>query len=180
MNKYLSSFVLFLGLVLSTSANADNVRLKFNKLSGQAKASNLILTNVQTKLQCHFIRRRDGGHLIRTRLPLTRLELVQGEGEKLQYKIHVKKGSLTEFLPGFDIHSCAVALIILGKDVNGKNMLGDVVLVGNLQGETDPVILDLMQDREQATEFLTKRLNELELIPGQNSRGKYRIIEKPL
>ena len=171
MKNTLYLFVLFSLLMFSQNIFAENVKLKYKAKSGTIETHGLTVDQVQAKLQCIFTHKKNGGYLIRRRYAFTQINASQD-----QFDIKIKKSSLTEWLPGFKLESCAFILVTLGKDSNGKSRLGDVVLLGKLNESMSSSELQFMQDRIEADNYLNKRIQSLKL--GMKMvRGKYRISE---
>jgi hypothetical protein len=159
-------------ILLSSTLLADNIRLKYQPINSNISAEGVVLEQIQAKLRCHFIRKKDDGNLIRRRNIFTKVDAITDD----TYSLAIKKGSLTEWLPGFETHNCAYVLIILGKDTNGRAMLGDIVIMGQVTGSMSDQELSWMQNKTEADQYLKKRFSELRLITG-HINGKYRIVE---
>lgn len=154
-------------LLVWTSAQAENVKLRYSEINSELKSDGLEIEQVQAKLRCHFVRKKDGGNLIRRRYVFSKYDAG---------KLWIKKASLTEWLPGFDLRSCAYILIVLGKDEQGKSMMGDIVLMGQVRGDMSADDLRWMQDRTEADVYLNKRLEDITLVSGKDTRGRRRIV----
>ena len=158
-----------LTLLLSTTLMAENVKLRFSAIDNELKSEGLNIEQVQAKLRCHFVRTRDGGNFVSRRYPFT---------QYFDGQIKVKKSSLSEWLPGLELRSCAYILIVTGKDDEGRPMLGDIILMGKMRGDMSDDELRWMQNRSEADVYLNKRLEDMTLVKGKDERGRRRIIEK--
>lgn len=165
----MKSILLVLGILFTSPLFAENVKLKFSAIDSELKSEGLKIEQIQAKLRCHFVRTRDGGNFVSRRYPFT---------QYMDGQIKVKKSSLTEWLPGMELRSCAYVLIVTGKDDEGKPMLGDIILMGKMRGDMSDDELRWMQDREEADVYLKKRLEDIILVKGKDQRGRRRIIEK--
>lgn len=167
-------FTLFIALLFITSAQAENVKLRFSAIDATIDLQDIAVTQVQTKLRCVFYDSKRGGFIVSRRYPFT--QVIPGD-QSVQIKI--KKSSLTEWLTKrFKLESCAFVLITMGTDHEGKSRMGDIVLMGQLKGQMSERDLEWMQNKEDADIYLNKRLETMTLGMGQ-VRGKNRIVELP-
>ena len=156
------------------SASADIVRLKFTPKVGTIHTLGFKLTDVQAKLKCNFLTKRSSKNVVSRRYPFTSISSDNSDPNLVTIKI--KKSSLTEFLPGLRVISCAYILVVIGTNEEGYARIGDIVLMGRSWGEMPPDELEMMLNSKVANIYLAKRLSNLQLEIGEVN-GKVRIIE---
>ncbi|MBY0413218.1 MAG: hypothetical protein K2Q18_03590 [Bdellovibrionales bacterium] len=148
-------------ITLSTTAFADNVKVVAPALEGKVTITtpNLTLTDWQAVMSCHFDYK--GSRKESVRYPQTFVKKTENETE---FSISAKKGSLTEYLPGWRLLTCAYKLILLGKDTDSnKAVFGEIYLLGQEFGEMDPIDLKDMQNKDFVAKVLTDKFKELKL-----------------
>lgn len=155
---------LFLSITLSvficSNALADNISIKTPELNGKIifKAQNFKLTDWQAVMSCHFDykgSRKGVQRFIQT--------FVQPEAEN-NYLIRIKKGSLSEFLPGWDLLTCAYKLILIGRDtVTNKSLFGEIYLLGKEHGQMEMEDIRDFENIDYVTKALGDKLNDLKL-----------------
>jgi hypothetical protein len=163
--------VIIISCLVIPQVFAENVKMKFFAVDTTIPTEQVIITQAQAKLRCVFTKSNQSGGLVRRRYPLTRIQVSSDS-----FKLNIKKSSLTEWLPGFNLKSCAYVLITIGQDSLGKTVMGDIVLLGKLYGVMSQDELDFIQNRSDANIFLQKRLQYLRLGI-RVVRGKRIIIE---
>lgn len=156
--------VLVLGLSLWISNSfAANVKIHLAPLDEVLAVSDVILTQVQAKVQCLFEAANDEVK-IRERYVLTRLDRIsQG-----QYRIRTGKANLNAWLPEYDLRQCRYQLIVLGEDLDGNALIGDIALLDSgltrassievIQARMRRLLLGKVGERDQAS---LKDLNQL-------------------
>ena len=169
--KTISILVIASLLFMSQNSFAENVKLRYKEKMGTVETHGITVDQVQAKLRCVFFHKKKGGFLIRRRYAFTQIQSQQDF-----FDIKIKKSSLTEWLPGFKVESCAFVLVTLGKDLDGRTRMGDVVLLGQLNGTMSQADLAFMQNKDEVDAYLSKRLQNLKLGL-KRVRGKTRIAE---
>lgn len=156
--------VLVLGLSLWISNSfAANVKIHLAPVDEVLAVSDVILTQVQAKVQCLFEAANDEVK-IRERYVLTRLDRIsQG-----QYRIRTGKANLNAWLPEYDLRQCRYQLIVLGEDLDGNALIGDIALLDSgltrsssieiIQTRLRRLLLGKVGERDQAS---LKDLNQL-------------------
>lgn len=156
--------VLVLGLSLWISNSfAANVKIHLAPVDEVLAVSDVILTQVQAKVQCLFEAANDEVK-IRERYVLTRLDRIsQG-----QYRIRTGKANLNAWLPEYDLRQCRYQLIVLGEDLDGNALIGDIALLDSgltrassievIQARMRRLLLGKVGERDQAS---LKDLNQL-------------------
>ena len=144
---------------LALNAQADIVSFKTPEINGKIRTDdNLVLTDWQVIMSCHFDVK--GVRKESVRYPHTILKKISGN----QYSLYVKKGSLSEMLPGWKLLTCAYKLLLIGKNLDlDKNLMGEIYLLGQEFGEMDPEDLKDIQNREYVEKVLTDKTRELSL-----------------
>ncbi len=171
MYKLIISFLI---LFLSQSSFAENVKIKAKAHNGEIITHGFKLDLMQGELLCRFYSEKLGVQKVRRRY----MQMLSKENSPGHYSFKVKKISLTEWLPTFEIKNCAYKFIILGKNEKDRTFLGDVVLAG--QEHVDMSIEDIrqMEDRQWLHQRISSEISPLELIIGKNVKGNLAIIKK--
>ena len=149
-----------LSLMISNTAFADNVFVKTPELKGKISVpSNLLLTDWQTIMSCHFDYK--GSRKESIRYPQTILKNI-GNNE---YSLFVKKGSLSEMLPKWRLLTCAYKLLLIGKnsDQNNRSIMGEIYLLGQEHGEMSADELKDMQNKLYVAKILADKTEDLQL-----------------
>lgn len=144
---------------LSLSAKADIVSFKAPEINGKIRTDdNLVLTDWQAIMSCHFDVK--GVRKESVRYPQTILKKISNN----QYSLYVKKGSLSEMLPGWRLLTCAYKLLLIGKNLDlDKSLMGEIYLLGQEFGEMDPEDLKDIQNKEYVEKVLTDKTRDLSL-----------------
>lgn len=155
------SFII--SLLMALPAFADSVSVKAPALEGKINITtpNLTLTDWQAVMSCHFDYK--GSRKESVRYPQTFIKAVSGTSGS-EFNISVKKGSLSEFLPGWRLLTCAYKLILLGRDTDAnKAVFGEIYLMGQEFGEMDPEDLKDMQNKDFVAKVLSDKFRQLKL-----------------
>lgn len=153
------AFSFFL-LILSTQAFAEIVSVKSPELNGKITvSSNLVLTDWQTIMSCHFDYKGSRKESLRY------LQTILKNTEINEYSIKIKKGSLSEALPKWKLLTCAYKLLFIGKnmDQNGRNIMGEIYLLGQEHGEMTTDELQHMQNKNFVAKYLADKVEDLKL-----------------
>lgn len=154
--KILVSVFIF---VLTLSAHAASFSYKAPELKGTIVSPGLELTDWQAVMSCHFDHK--GVRKESIRYPQTWVEKT-GTGE---YTLKVKKGSLSEMLPGWKLLTCAYKLILIGKDQHSlKTAFGEIYLLGQEHGEMNEIDLRDMMNKEWVGKVLSDKTAPLRLL----------------
>lgn len=152
-------FLLFL-LLICNSAFADIVSVKSPELSGKVTVtSNLVLTEWQTIMSCHFDykgSRKESVRYLQTNLKNTEIN---------EYSMTIKKGSLSEALPNWRLLTCAYKILFLGKnmDLSGRAIMGEIFLLGQENGEMSADELKHMQNKNFVAKYLADKVEDMKL-----------------
>lgn len=139
----MKAFLVFCSLFFFTfNASADNIRLKVPAIEGQIETSDIEITDSQVQLICHFFSEKLNVFKRRVRYAHTYHKKISANS----YSIKMKKLSLTEILPTFELKRCAYKLILIGKDHEDKTLLGDLVLLGSEEETMDNGDIVQMKD----------------------------------
>jgi len=150
-------------LSLFTSQSfADIVRFKAPEVNGAIKAHGINLTDWQAVMSCHF--NYKGSRKESIRYPQTWIKKT-GPND---YSLKIKKGSLSEFLPGWRLLTCAYKLILIGKKEQNKTAFGEIYLLGQEHGEMDEIDLKDMQNKSWVKKVLAEKTELLELMISEN------------
>ena len=152
--------LILLFTILTTQAFADNISIKTPELNGKIifQAVNFKLTDWQAVMSCHFDYKGSRKGVLR--YPQT---FVQAEAPN-EYIIRIKKGSLSEILPGWDLLTCAYKLILIGRDtVTNKSLFGEIFLLGQEHGQMEMEDIRDFENKEYVTKALGDKLNDLKL-----------------
>jgi hypothetical protein len=168
----MKSLAIFLSvLIYSQLALADKITLKFTPQKEIFQTRDLVIEQIQAKMRCHFT--KNGRHLYARRYPRTIIKKLNND----QYEIKIVKSKLKERPYKAALHSCAYVLIVLGDDLNGRSLVGDIVLMGQMNGQMTAEEFEEMSNSETASLYLGEMLRELKLTVGQTSRGR-RIVRE--
>ncbi len=139
-------------LVFSSGVlRAEIVRYKAPLINGKLIANNLEMTDWQAVMSCHF--NYYGSRKESIRYPQTFLTKSDGNS----YNLKVKAGSLSEYLPHWELLTCAYKLILIGKNATTHQLaFGEIYLLGKESGVMSEAELQAIQD----TNFVTKALND--------------------
>lgn len=159
--------LLFIAILYSVSNSiwAINFRAKAPAVSSQIYTDGLTLTDSQVTLSCRFHHENGQNRMNRIRYALTHHEQI-GEHE---YSMKIKKISLTEWLPKFDLYNCSYKLIAIAKDKNGKIYLGDLIFHGSEKEEMNAnEIIQFKKDLLKVDQTLSKLSIFIESRNGKN------------
>lgn len=147
-------------LLLSFELKADIVRVVAPQINGKIRvSSNLMLTDWQAVMSCHFD--HNGVRKESIRYPQTILKKITGD----EYSLFIKKGSLSEMLPNWRLLTCAYKMILIGKNTDlGRSILGEIYFLGQEHGEMDPEELKDMQNKEYVAKVLFDKTRDLRLV----------------
>lgn len=149
-----------LSLFLCNMAFADIISVKAPPLKGKILVtSNLVLTDWQTIMSCHFDYKGSRKESVRY------LQTIMKKTDINEYSIDIKKGSLSEALPNWRLLTCAYKLLFIGKnmDLNGRSILGEIYLLGQEYGEMSKDELSQMQNKNFLAKYLTDKIEEVNL-----------------
>ncbi|MBC7539677.1 MAG: hypothetical protein H7281_12715 [Bacteriovorax sp.] len=150
----------FLLLLVSFNVFADNVFVRTPELTGKLTAPAVLnLTDWQTIMSCHF--NFKGSRKESVRYPQT---IIKSLGNN-EYSLFIKKGSLSETLPGWKLLTCAYKLLLIGKnsDLNGRSVFGEIYLLGQEHGEMSTDELKDMQNKNYVAKILTDKTQDLKI-----------------
>lgn len=150
----------FLLLLVSQQAFADLVSVKTPELNGKITvASNLVLTDWQTIMSCHFDYKGSRKESVRY------LQTILKNTDINEYSMNIKKGSLSEALPNWRLLTCAYKLLFIGKnmDLNGRSIMGEIYLLGQEHGEMSKDELTHMQNKNFVAKYLADRIEDMKL-----------------
>ena len=140
--ELISPLLVGLTLLVSTSSMAENVKMKFTQKSFNfIEEDGLKIEQIQAKLRCHFVHMTRGNNQISGRYPFTRISY--SENNQI---LNIKKSSLTEFMPNFDLINCSYLLVVLGRNNAGKLIGGDIALLGSLKSQMSSQELKFIQN----------------------------------
>ncbi len=160
MKKLITLFTLVL---LSLNAHADNVKYKTPAINGKLIANNIEMTDWQAVMSCHF--NYQGGRKESIRYPQTFLTKTEGTN----YTLKIKAGSLSEFLPHWDLLTCAYKLILIGKNATTHSLaFGEIFLMGKESGVMSESELQSMMDINYVTKVLNEKTKELSVSFGKD------------
>lgn len=151
------SIVIIVALLFSSTLFADVVSFKTPEVNGRLNAPAIKLTDWQAVMSCHFD--HNGVRKESIRYPQTWVKKIN----EIDYSLKVKKGSLSEMLPGWRLLTCAYKLILIGKKDNGKTAFGEIYLLGQEFGEMDEIDLNDLQNKEWVAKVLTEKTAEIKL-----------------
>lgn len=147
-------------LLASFELKADIVSVKAPEINGKIRvSSNLVLTDWQAVMSCHFDHK--GVRKESIRYPQTILKKISND----EYSLFVKKGSLSEMLPNWRLLTCAYKMILIGKNTDlSRSILGEIYFLGQEHGEMDAEELKDMQNKEYVAKVLTDKTRDLRLV----------------
>ena len=151
--------LLLIAFCLST-AYADVVSFKAPEVNDKIRVSkNLILTDWQAVMSCHFDVK--GVRKESIRYPQTILKKTATD----EYSLFVKKGSLSEMLPGWRLLTCAYKIILIGKNTElERSIMGELYLLGQESGEMDSNDLKDIQNKEFVAKVIADKTREISLV----------------
>ena len=150
----------FLLVLVTGQASAAVVTVKSPELKGKVSvSSNLVLTDWQTIMSCHFDYKGSRKESVRY------LQTILKNTDINEYSLFIKKGSLSEALPKWRLLTCAYKLLVIGKnmDQNGRSMMGEIYLLGQEHGEMTVDELQHMQNKNFVAKFLADKVEDLKL-----------------
>ena len=150
----------FLLVLVTGQASAAVVTVKSPELKGKVSvSSNLVLTDWQTIMSCHFDYKGSRKESVRY------LQTILKNTDINEYSLFIKKGSLSEALPKWRLLTCAYKLLFIGKnmDQNGRSMMGEIYLLGQEHGEMTVDELQHMQNKNFVAKFLADKVEDLKL-----------------
>jgi len=161
-------------LFLCQLSMAENIKIKVKAHKGEIITNGFTLGQMQGQLLCVFYSEKLGVQKVRRRY----MQMLSKNVGEERYEFSVKKTSLTEWMPTFEIKSCAYKFIILGQKPNGKTALGDIVLAGAEHIVMSKEDIRQMEDRKWINEKVSSSIHPLSLVIGKDSKGRTRIIKK--
>ena len=150
----------FLLLLVSFNTFAGSVYVRTPELSGKLTVPSVLnLTDWQTIMSCHFDYK--GSRKESVRYPQT---IIKGLGNN-DYSLFIKKGSLSETLPGWRLLTCAYKILLIGKnsDLNNRSVFGEIFLMGQEQGEMSADELRDIQNKNFVAKILTDKTQDLKI-----------------
>ncbi|MBC7714956.1 MAG: hypothetical protein H7177_16540 [Rhizobacter sp.] len=147
-------------LLVCTNAFADNVFIKTPELNGKLTAPAVLnLTDWQTIMSCHFDYK--GSRKESVRYPQT---IVKSLGNN-EYSLFIKKGSLSETLPGWRLLTCAYKILLIGKnsELNNRSVFGEIFLMGQEHGEMSADELKDIQNKNFVAKILSDKTQDLKI-----------------
>ena len=146
--------------VIGLSAEASVVSFKAPEVNGKIKVGpNLILTDWQAVMSCHFDVK--GVRKESILYPQTILKKISAD----EYSLFVKKGSLSEMLPGWKLLTCAYKIILIGKNTDlERSIFGEIYLLGQEFGEMDPNDLKDIQNKDYVAKVIADKTRLLSLL----------------
>lgn len=159
-----SKTILFtLVFAFSSGLLAETVRYKAPVINGKLIANNIEMTDWQAVMSCHF--NYQGRRKESIRYPQTFLTEHVGNS----YTLRIKAGSLSEFLPNWELLTCAYKLILIGKNtITHQSAFGEIYLLGKESGVMSESELQSMQDINQVTKALNEKTRELVITNGKD------------
>jgi hypothetical protein len=157
--------ILFTLVFLSFSSilKAENVRFKTPAIDGKLIANNIEVTDWQAVMSCHF--NFKGQRKESIRYPQTFLV----KQNSSTYTLKIKAGSLSEFLPGWDLLTCAYKLLFIGKNITTHQLaFGEIFLLGKESGEMSESELKSMQDYSMVSKILSEKTKDLTISNGKD------------
>ena len=142
----------------STLSNAASFSFKAPEINGSIQSRSIELTDWQAVMSCHFDVK--GVRKESIRYPQTWIKKTS-EGS---YSLKVKKGSLSEFLPGWRLVTCAYKLILIGKNLETKKTaFGEIYFIGQEFGEMSESDLNDIKNREWVAKVLNEKMDVLQI-----------------
>jgi hypothetical protein len=162
--NHMKTITIFFALLLFYSnAFADNVRFKAPPINGKLIANNIEMTDWQTAMSCHFNYR--GKRIQSIRYPQTWLNKIDTN----TYSLKIKGGTLNEFLPHFELLTCAYKLILIGKNQTTHQLsFGEIYLLGKESGVMSESELQAMQELPTVAKALNEKTKELTITNGKD------------
>lgn len=162
--KHMKTMTIFFTLLfIYSNAFADNVRFRAPQISGKLIANNIEMTDWQTVMSCHFNYRGQRKESIR--YPQTWLKKIDNN----TYSLKIKAGSLSEFLPHFELLTCAYKLILIGKNQTTHQLsFGEIYLLGKETGVMSESELQTMQEFSTVSKLLNEKTKELTVTNGKD------------
>lgn len=132
-----------------TSSWGARVKIELAPFDELLAVSDVMLTQVQMKVQCQFVshEKKNPKTIVRERYILTRLDRIE-EGS---YRIRTGKASFSTWMPEYQLKSCRYQMIALAEDFSGTGLIGDFSL------------LDDELNRKDAHARIKRRLNSIVL-----------------
>lgn len=159
----LKTFFFTLVLAFSAQAMAEVVRFKAPLINGKLIANNIEMTDWQTVMSCHFNYRGQRKESIR--YPQTFLTEHTGNS----YNLRIKAGSLSEYLPNWELLTCAYKLILIGKNITTHQLaFGEIYLLGKESGVMSESELQAIQDINYVSKVLNEKTRELVITNGKD------------
>ncbi|MDO9184091.1 MAG: hypothetical protein Q7U04_16880 [Bacteriovorax sp.] len=159
----MKKLTILFALLISATTYADNVRVKTPAINGKIIVNNLELTDWQAVISCHF--NYQGTRKESIRYPQTLLNKIDAN----TYALKIKAGSLSEFLPHWELLTCAYKLILIGKNsVTHQVAFGEIFLMGKESGSMSEGELQAIQDTALVTKILNDKTKELAVIFGKD------------
>lgn len=148
-----------LTLGLALSAQAEIVRFQSPEINGKVTVGkNLVLTDWQAVMSCHFDVKGTRKESIRY------LQTILKKANTDEYSLFIKKGSLSEMLPGWRLLTCAYKIIFIGKNIElERSHMGEIYLLGQESGEMDASELKDIQNKDYVAKVLADKTRELNL-----------------
>lgn len=142
---------------------AETVKFKSPAISGKIIANNIEMTDWQTVMSCHFNYR--GSRKESIRYPQTFLTNHEGSA----YALKIKAGALNEYMPNWELLTCAYKLILIGKNTTTHQLaFGEIFLLGKETGVMSESELQAIQDINQVTKILNDKTKELVITNGKD------------
>lgn len=174
----MKNLAIVLTLIFAQSVFADSMRIQTPAYQKTIHTNGVTITDLQPKLRCHFVHSKRGVNKFARRYIFAHTKAIDSDDSEIQrYKVVSKRGKLWTALPGFEVQSCAYVLIVMGRDKHtNRSLIGDIVLIGQMQGKMTTEELNMFKDKQYIANYLNKRLDDMVLVPGKDSRGRARII----
>lgn len=174
----MKNLIIFTCLIFSTSLMAERMKFQTPAYQKIIHTSDVTITDLQPKLRCHFKNPKTGVNKFSRKYIYAQVQSMDPDSSELQrYKVVSKRGNFFDMLPGFEVQSCAYVLVVIGKDKRtGQSIMGDIVLMGQMNGKMTREELNMLKDRSYVANHLNKRLEEMVLAPGKDRRGRRRIV----
>ncbi len=152
-------FLLFFTLFsFATLTEAASFSFKAPEINGTIHSRSVELTDWQAVMSCHFDVR--GVRKESIRYPQTWIKKTSVD----TYSLKVKKGSLSEFLPGWRLITCAYKVILIGKNNESKKtVFGELLFIGQEFGEMSETDLNDLQNHEWVAKALNEKMSVINL-----------------
>lgn len=153
--KYICLLILAFTIQTATAATFS---FKAPEINGTIHGSAVQLTDWQAVMSCHFDHK--GVRKESIRYPQTWVKKIDDQTQSLK----IKKGSLSEMLPGWRLLTCAYKLILIGKNTSTqKTAFGELYFIGQEHGEMSENDLDDIKNKVWVEKVLSEKTADIHL-----------------